>query len=96
MIMHNKGVVMKLKISEMIKYLQNIQEEHGDLDLYTYTDLATVQKYSYQPKVYKIYSQKWEDAEHMRNELSNGDLNERDEDLYDVDLTKPIVKGLVI
>lgn len=85
-----------MKISDMIKNLQEIQNEHGDLDLYEYTDWATTDKYSSKPKVYKIYSKKWEDAEHMRDELSNGELEENDVDLYDVDLTKPIVKGVIV
>ncbi|WP_440110270.1 hypothetical protein [Paenibacillus sp. QZ-Y1] len=85
-----------MKLNELIKSLQEIKEEHGDLDLYTYNDWATISKFNTLPKVNKIYSQKWEEWDRMQNELSNGDINTEDEDLYDVDLRKPIVKGLVI
>lgn len=87
-----------MKVSQLIKKLQIIQEEYGDLDVYEYNDWATINKFEGNsfPKVSKIYSQKWEDAEHMKNELSNGNLDEKDEELHDVDLTKPIVKGVII
>lgn len=85
-----------MKVSEMINKLQEIKNEHGDLDVYEHTDWATIAKNSFQPTVYKIYSQKWEGFEHMKNELSEGNLDTADSDLYDVDLTKPIVKGVVV
>lgn len=87
-----------MKITDMIKALQAIEKEHGDLDIYEYTDWATITKLDgiYRPKISKIYSQKWEKAEHMRGELSDGNLNEKDAELYEVDLTKPIVKGVII
>lgn len=85
-----------MKISEMIQKLNAINEEHGDLDIYEHNDWATISPYEFSPKVNKIYSQKWEDAPHMRDELSNGNLNEQDNELHDVDLTKPIVIGVII
>lgn len=87
-----------MKVSEMIKRLQKIQSEHGDLEIYEYTDWAFLRKYetSSFPTVDKIYSRKHEDAEYMRDELSSDDLEVADEELDDVDLTKPIVKGVVI
>lgn len=87
-----------MKISKMIEKLQQIKEEHGDLSLYEYNDWATISRIEsdYIPRVAKIYSQKWEGAEHMRNELSYGNLDEKDEELHDVDLIKPIVKGVII
>ena len=87
-----------MKTSEMIEKLQEIKNEHGDLEIYEYTDWATVAKFksSLTPRVAKIYSQKWEGYEHMQNQLSDGNLDENDEDLHDVDLNKPIVKGLLI
>ena len=88
-----------MRVTEMIKALQDIEKEHGDLEIYEYTNMATVAKYegySLRPRVDKIYSQKWEHAAWMRDELSNGELEEADEELYDVDLTKPIVKGVLI
>lgn len=47
-------------------------------------------------KVCKMYTQKWEDAEWMRNQFTDGDLEEKDENLYDVDLTKPIFKAVLL
>ena len=88
-----------MKISEQIAKLQAIQEEYGDLDVYEYTDWGTIQPYyqsTHRPGVRKIYSQKWEDAEHMRDELSGANIDESDEHIHDVDLSKPIVIGVVI
>lgn len=85
-----------MKISEMIQKLKAINEDYGDLDIYEYNDRATISPYEFSPKVNKIYSQKWEDVPHMRDELSNGNLNEQDNELHDVDLLKPIVIGVII
>lgn len=85
-----------MKISKMIQKLNVIYEEHGDLDIYEHNDWATISPYDFSPKVNKIYSQRWEDAPHMRDELSNGNLNELDNELHDVDLSKPIVIGVII
>ncbi|WP_405101686.1 hypothetical protein [Oceanobacillus sp. FSL H7-0719] len=87
-----------MKVSEMIKKLQDIEREHGDLEIYEHTDWATITRFEsvYRPEVAKIYYQNWEDASHMRNELSDGRLDVADADLYDVDLSKPIVKGVII
>ena len=86
-----------MKISEMIETLQELQEEHGDLELYE-SDDAAIFKYQgeYKPLVCKIYSQKWEDAEWMKGQLSDGSLGTKDEDLYDVDLNKPIIKAVLL
>lgn len=87
-----------MKISEMIEKLQQLQKEHGDLNLYEYNDWATISEYKGEifPRVNKIYYQKWEDAEHMIDELRGESLGVVDGELYDVDLTKPIVIGVII
>jgi hypothetical protein len=87
-----------MKISEMIERLKTIQAEHGDLELYEYTDYATIMKRenAYLPRVDKIHYKKHDDFQSLVNELHNEDINVNDEDIYDVDLSKPIVKGVVI
>lgn len=83
------------KLSELILKLQDIQNKYGDLDLYTEYD-TLISKGYYEPNVSKLYYQHWEDSPHMINELSFSSITEVDEELYDVDLTRPIVKGLVL
>ncbi|AZV43616.1 hypothetical protein BAOM_3007 [Peribacillus asahii] len=87
-----------MKISEMIEKLQRIKNEYGDLEIYEHNDWTTLSKYEsgYRPRVSKIYYQKWEDAEHMQNELSEGNVNEADDELFDVDISKPIILGVTI
>lgn len=87
-----------MKISEQIAKLQAIQEKYGDIDVYEYTDCGTVQPFqsTMRPEARKIYSQKWEDAEWMENTLSDASIDEIDEEIHDVDLSKPIVVGVVI
>lgn len=86
-----------MKVYELIKKLEEIKEKHGDLDVYT-SDDARIFKYNseYSPQVRKIYTQKWEDAEHMRDELSDGNIEEKNEDLYDVNLNKPIFTAVLL
>ncbi|WP_405169335.1 hypothetical protein [Paenibacillus sp. FSL H3-0286] len=86
----------QIKISEYIDTLQKIKEEHGDLGMFEYNDYATISKVSYLPKPQKIYSQKWVDADYMKNELSNARIDIEDKDLYNVNLKKPIIIGVVI
>lgn len=86
-----------MKISEMIKALENIEKEHGNLEIYAEADGGTYQ-YSgdVYPQVVKTYYRRGEDAKWMKGYLDNDDFNKKDEELYDVDLTKPIIKGVVI
>ncbi|OMD67632.1 hypothetical protein BSK50_30020 [Paenibacillus odorifer] len=85
-----------MKISEYIEALQKIKEEHGDLDMFEYNDWATISRVGFLPKPQKIYSQKWLDADYMKGELSNGNIDIEDKDLYDVNIKKPIIFGVVI
>ncbi|AAU85056.1 hypothetical protein BCBBV1cgp9 [Bacillus phage BCASJ1c] len=87
-----------MKISQMIKQLQDIKEEHGDLDLYEYSDIATIIKRenAYLPRVDKIHYKKHADYPSLKDELHNEDLSVSDENIYDIDLSRPIVKGVVI
>lgn len=86
-----------MKISELVKKLEMVQEEHGDLDLYI-PDEAFIFKYDseFSVRVKKMYYKKWEDAEYMRKFIAYGDLDEKDEELFDVDLSKPIFKAVIL
>ena len=86
-----------MKISQLIRKLQSIQEEHGDLELYIPDD-AFIYKYDseFGSEVKKMYYRKWEDADYMREYISYGDLDAKDEELYDVDLSKPIFKAVIL
>lgn len=86
-----------MKVSEMITKLEKIQKEHGDLELYCVDDCRIYECNSnYSATVKKLYYQKWEDTEYMRDVLADDDVNIKDEDLDDVDLTKPIIKAVII
>ncbi|OAK70158.1 hypothetical protein ABB05_12885 [Lederbergia galactosidilytica] len=78
-----------MKLSQLIEHLQNQLEEHGDLPIY-YCDDARIGKQTYLPEACKIYSYKSIDL------LNYGKLDEVNEDLYDVNLKKPIIKGLIV
>ena len=82
----------------MIAELQKLKDEHGDLDIYENTDWGTVQKREsrYKPYVRKIHYKKFEDDDALRDELHYEDVDVEDKDIYDVDLTRPIVKGIMI
>ncbi|MCM3109929.1 hypothetical protein [Lederbergia lenta] len=86
-----------MNIEEMINRLQEIKDKHGNLDIYECDD-AFIYKHDgkYRPRTVKLYHQKWEDDEPMRDELSDGNLEEDDCDLYDVDLGRPIFKAVLI
>ena len=87
-----------MKISGMIDHLKSIQEFHGDLDVYEYTEYATIAKRenNYLPKVDKIHYKKHEEFESLQDELYNDDASIDDKDIYDIDLSRPIVIGVVI
>lgn len=86
-----------MKISELITKLQQLEKEQGDIDVYETTDWDVI-KYDglYRPRVSKLYYQKWEDSDEMKRYLSDGNLDEKDTELYDVDLTRPIIKAVII
>ena len=82
----------QIKLSQLIVHLQEQFKEHGDLPIY-YCDDAIIGKQRHLPKAVKIYSYK---SYGMYDMLSSGNLEEKDEDLYDVNLEKPIIKGMII
>lgn len=79
----------QLTLKKLIEHLQNTYKEHGNVPVYA-TDDARVFEASYYPTVQKIYSYKEYDM------LNTGGLKEKDEELYDVNLEKPIIVGLVL
>lgn len=87
-----------MKISEMVVKLQRKQKEHGDLDIYTFSDWLTTIKYESDdlPRVAKVYHQKQGNYGLVHSKLSNDDIDIADKDLHNVDLTKPIVKAIII
>lgn len=86
-----------MKISELIIKLQKLKSEHGDLEVYETTDCDVI-KYDteFRPKAVKLYHQKWEDADYMKDCLSDGNLDESDAELHDVDVKRPIIKAIII
>jgi hypothetical protein len=84
-----------MKISELIEDLQKLQKDHGDLNVYEYDDWRISLK-DMKPDVRKMHYKKWEDAEYMRDVISDARLEDENFDIYDVDLTRPIQKGLVL
>ena len=54
---NNKTIAMKMKISEVIKKLQEIQEEYGDLEVESYDDYEYVptDEYSFLVNDNKLY-----------------------------------------
>lgn len=87
-----------MKLSKLIIKLQEIEKEFGDLDVYETGDSGLLYKYEgiFRPTATKVYYQKWEDAAYMKDELTEGDVEVANEDLYDVDLSRPIKIGLLI
>ncbi|MBL4951101.1 hypothetical protein JK635_02450 [Neobacillus sp. YIM B02564] len=79
----------QIKLKQLIEHLQKQLKEHGNLPVY-YCDDAVIGKQSWLPKAVKIYSYKSYDM------LNSGNLEEKDEDLYDVNLEKPIIKGIIV
>ena len=86
-----------MKISEMIGKLQAIKEEHGDLDVYgTYDGLLFEYDEEYSPVLSKIYTRKGKEYKWMEGKKDYSDADNRDENLYDADLSKPINKALIL
>ncbi len=79
----------QIHLKQLIEHLQKQLKEHGDLPVY-FEDDGLIGKETILPKPYKIYTHKY------YRFLREGPLDIEDEDLYEVDLTKPIVKGIII
>lgn len=76
-------------LKQLIEHLQKQLEEHGDLPIY-FNDDGRIGRETMLPKPYKIYTHK------SYGFLTEGSLDVEDEDLYKVDLEKPIVKTIIV
>lgn len=79
----------QIRLKQLIDHLQKQYEEHGDLPVY-YCNDALIGKETCLPKPSKIYSYKSYDM------LTSDSLDIEDGDLHDVNLEKPIIKGIII
>ncbi|UTI41098.1 hypothetical protein [Niallia sp. RD1] len=79
----------QIYLKELIEHLKKQFEEHGDLPIY-FEDDGRIGKETMLPKVNKIYTHK------TYGFLNDGSLEVEDENLYEVDLDKPIIKAILI
>lgn len=90
----------EMKISDLINKLEVIKNLHGDLDLYThvgYGESITRLEGDYCPNPVKLYYPKLNKYnEGWLDELKSDELSTNDTDLRGADLTRPIIKGLII
>ncbi|WP_342488554.1 hypothetical protein MKX67_18430 [Cytobacillus sp. FSL W7-1323] len=76
-------------LKQLIEHLESQLDEHGDLPV-CYCDDALIGKETGLPIPSKIYSYKSYDL------LNSDSLDVLDENLYDVDLEKPIIKAIIV
>lgn len=81
-----------MKISEMIKKLEDIKKEHGDISVYEFDD-GILTKYksmiSERPNAGKVYHTNW-------GGILGTNVDTAEDEIYDIDLKKPVSIGVIL
>jgi hypothetical protein len=86
----------KLKtLDELIKFLQEQRETHGNLPLYSEDDSLISEGY-YPIGARKVYTNNGDIAFRIKGFLREGSLDTENEKLYDIDLSKGVVRGFIV